>query len=83
MEQPRLGDLRAEQHEDAVAVLGLLDVLWSDLRRGYGVAEDTVQSRPHPGARKIGTLKAAESLDVEGEDAPVFRFCAHRPTRLV
>jgi hypothetical protein len=56
MEQPRLGDLWAEQDEDTVAVLGLLDVLWNDLRRGHGVAEDAVQACPHPGAHKVGSL---------------------------
>jgi hypothetical protein len=56
IEQPRLGDLRAEQHQDAIAVLGLLDMLWIKPRRCHGVAEDAVQACPHPSSRRIGSL---------------------------
>jgi hypothetical protein len=56
MEQPRLGDLWAEQHQDTIAALGLLDMLWINPRRCHGVAEDAVQACPHPSSRKVGSL---------------------------
>jgi hypothetical protein len=82
MEQPSLGDLGIEQDYDAVAVLGLRDMVGIDPRGGQGVPEDAVQARTHSGSRGIATVQAAEALDVDRENAPVFGFCAHAPTCL-
>lgn len=82
MEQPSLGDLGIEQDYDAVAVLGLRDMLRIDPRGCHGVPKDAVQARTHPGSRGIAPVQPAEALDVDRQNAPVFRFCAHAPTRL-
>jgi hypothetical protein len=82
MEQPSLGNLWAEQHQDTIPVLSLLDVLWTDSRGRKSVSDDAVQPCPHSSARDVAALQSAEALDVECKDGPVFRFCAHRLTCL-
>jgi hypothetical protein len=39
-------------------------MFWLNPRRCHGVAEDAVQACPHPSSRKVGSLQAAESLDI-------------------
>jgi hypothetical protein len=77
MKQPRLGDLWAQQHQDTIAVLGLFHVLGVDLRGRHRAAEEAVQPCSHPSAGWVASLQAAESLNVECEHGPMFRFCAH------
>jgi hypothetical protein len=80
MKQPGLGNLWAEQHQDTIPVLGLLDMLRIDSRGRQSVPNDAVQPCPHSSAGDVASLQSAEALNVECKDGPMFWFCAHRLT---
>ena len=82
MQQASLGDLWIQQHQNTVAVFALLGTLTTNPCRCQRILENTVQTRPHPNPSRVAPIQAAESLDVECQDAPMFWFCAHQPTCL-
>ena len=75
MEQPSLGDLGIKQEYDAVAVLGLRDLVGIDPCSCHGVSEGCGTGPPASDSCGIVTVQAAKALDIDREDAPMFR-CA-------
>jgi hypothetical protein len=77
VQQASLGDLRLEQDQDAVSVVGVLGAPRLDAGLCQALVDQPVQRGAQADSNRVAALQATESLDIGCEDAAMHWLDGH------
>jgi hypothetical protein len=77
MHQPSDGHYRVAEHQDAVTLISASHLVRIDARLSKAASEQAMKHGSELHAVCVGSLRMAESLDIDSEDAALHWYATH------